>query len=157
MSARLTLLHEGKPFLQRWGWECRWFGVFLHHIIAPDPGLDMHDHPWPFISIVLCGGYSEWYADIRSPNTVHHALRVAQRGYRVHHHPLRRIHRILTTSNRTWTIVVHGPTQTSNDNIHQKAWGFFDESIGHWIGHDDYNYSDRRPCSVEQSGRRVTS
>ena len=60
MSARFRLRRtDGKLFLERWGFECRWFGVFIHHIEAPDPGQDLHVHPWPFWSLILKGGYTE--------------------------------------------------------------------------------------------------
>lgn len=36
-----------------------WFGVYLHDIDGPDPQPDPHDHPWPFVSVVLRGGYAE--------------------------------------------------------------------------------------------------
>ena len=34
------------------------FHPVLHHFRAPDHG-DPHDHPWPFRSVVLAGGYVE--------------------------------------------------------------------------------------------------
>lgn len=35
-----------------------WFGVYLHDLLNPDPA-DPHDHPWPFISVILSGEYTE--------------------------------------------------------------------------------------------------
>lgn len=35
------------------------FGVYLHKLGTPDPRDTLHDHPWPFVSIVLRGGYDE--------------------------------------------------------------------------------------------------
>lgn len=35
------------------------FGVMLHRIHHEDRDPDPHDHPWPFISIRLAGGYVE--------------------------------------------------------------------------------------------------
>lgn len=52
-------------FLRRAGFDNRLFGAYLHHIDRPDPGFDLHDHPWPFVSIILRGGYTEEYADTR--------------------------------------------------------------------------------------------
>src|SRR3954449_5709224 len=36
-----------------------WFGVYLHRFDGPDPRPTLHDHPWPFLSFVLRGGYTE--------------------------------------------------------------------------------------------------
>lgn len=36
------------------------FKVYLHHFVADDWSLDLHDHPKRFISIGLKGGYVEW-------------------------------------------------------------------------------------------------
>lgn len=64
---RLTLRREdGRVYLDRWG--LRWNGVgavYLHKMSAPDPGMDLHDHPWPFVSIILKGGYTEIVRSIR--------------------------------------------------------------------------------------------
>ncbi len=39
--------------------RCPWFGILLHWIKAPDPLEDLHDHPWPFVGVVLAGSYTE--------------------------------------------------------------------------------------------------
>lgn len=31
----------------------------VHHILRSDRGRDYHDHPWPFLTIILRGGYYE--------------------------------------------------------------------------------------------------
>lgn len=41
-----------------------WFGVYLHDIREPDHDYDPHDHPWPFTSIILWGGYTERVYDL---------------------------------------------------------------------------------------------
>lgn len=40
-----------------------WFGIYLHKIETPDPRPTLHDHPWPFWSFVLWGGYDEMRRD----------------------------------------------------------------------------------------------
>lgn len=35
-------------------------GARVHHILRSDSGRDYHDHPWPFVTIILRGGYWEW-------------------------------------------------------------------------------------------------
>jgi hypothetical protein len=34
-------------------------GIFLHQLIRSDAGSMFHDHPWPFVSILLSSGYTE--------------------------------------------------------------------------------------------------
>ena len=35
------------------------FNVFLHKFLKSDPD-DVHDHPWPYVTLILKGGYWEW-------------------------------------------------------------------------------------------------
>ena len=35
------------------------FNVFVHKLLKSDPD-DVHDHPWPFATLILKGGYWEW-------------------------------------------------------------------------------------------------
>jgi len=35
------------------------FNVFLHKFLKSDPD-DLHDHPWPYFTVILRGGYYEW-------------------------------------------------------------------------------------------------
>lgn len=52
--------HDGVVYLDRWGMALDWLGGFmLHTMDGPDPGRDLHDHPWWFVSIILWGGYTE--------------------------------------------------------------------------------------------------
>lgn len=36
-----------------------WIGDRIHHILSSDDDRAMHDHPWPFVTIILRGGYEE--------------------------------------------------------------------------------------------------
>ena len=36
-----------------------WLGVYVHIIRRPDWARCEHDHPWPFVTFVLRGGYEE--------------------------------------------------------------------------------------------------
>lgn len=64
---RLTLRRaDGEIYLDRWGIAHeRVGGLFLHRMAAPDPGIDLHDHPWWFVAVALWGGYTEQRANIR--------------------------------------------------------------------------------------------
>jgi len=50
-------------YMERWwirkpkpgrNWTCR-----LHHILSSDNDRHLHDHPWPYVTIILRGGYWE--------------------------------------------------------------------------------------------------
>lgn len=36
-----------------------WGALYLHHFLRSDEDRCLHDHPWPFTSIILTGGYFE--------------------------------------------------------------------------------------------------
>lgn len=147
---RLTLSHDGEPFLQRWGVVTRWGGFYVHHIAGPDPGMDLHDHPWAFVSIVLRGGYShetasteaavtcakaaEQWPDTCTPGAPSHRQTgsVTRMGMRV-------AHRITRVEPNTWTLVLRGPDR--------RIWGFYPPS-GRvvWTA---YDYQTRRPSRAD--------
>ena len=35
------------------------FNIFIHKFLKSDPD-DVHDHPWPYATLILKGGYYEW-------------------------------------------------------------------------------------------------
>jgi hypothetical protein len=37
----------------------RWFSIYLHKFLRSDADRHMHDHPWPFVTFLLSGGYWE--------------------------------------------------------------------------------------------------
>jgi hypothetical protein len=41
------------------------FNVFLHKFLKSDPD-DVHDHPWPYATLILKGGYWEWIPQFNS-------------------------------------------------------------------------------------------
>lgn len=143
---RLTLRNAAtdRPFLDRWGlvWD-KVGGFYIHHIAGPDPGLDVHDHPWAFRTFILWGGYSELCAeDIRVPEVV-----VGRRWARWSWHsmPLTVAHRIISVKPRTWTLVLRGPTR--------RAWGFYvpaptSDGVWWWVKNTEYDYATRRPNKV---------
>ena len=120
MTARFKLKRsDGRIYLERWGWECRQFGVFIHRMDAPDPGLDLHDHPFWFASLILWGGYTEercrsflapyWAARAERLNIARRGNRRHRRWLSVASTPLHFCHRITELDRSpTWTLVVRG-------------------------------------------------
>lgn len=137
--------HDGKVYLDRWGFECKWAGVYLHRMEAPDPGLDLHDHPWSFLSIVLAGGYTEERADTRyAPTLARVAERMpapGRRGFAVRRGALTarlmrldECHRVVALhAPRVWTLVLRGPRR--------RPWGFYMRDG--WIDEPTYDATVR--------------
>lgn len=168
LKPRLLLRRgDGSAYLTRWGFRSKWFSVYLHKLDAPDPGTDLHDHPWPFVSIILRGGYVEqtWAtatAVLRArwaTGAVGMAIRPDDqfRGRYVHHSArgrwsrryrkwpdtrinamgLGRVHRIVSVEPDTWSLVLCGPKRT--DRPANASWGFY--TVDGYVDHHAY---DRR-------------
>lgn len=55
---------DNEPYLERYYLFLRDrdrfpFNIFLHKFLKSDPD-DLHDHPWPYATLILRGGYYEW-------------------------------------------------------------------------------------------------
>lgn len=121
---RVILDRESQePYLTRYYLflkDRKWFpfNIFLHNFHKSDPD-DLHDHPWPFVTIILKGGYWEhtpkgkfW----RGAGTINWA-------------GSKSLHRVeLEPGLDTWTLFIPGPTV--------REWGFIDKGI--WKRHDQY-------------------
>ena len=119
---RIILDRESnEPYLERYYVFLKdrtWFpfNVFLHKFLKSDPD-DVHDHPWPYATLILKGGYYEWlpqFADNgnkiaeicvwRGPGSFR--LRGADSYHRIE----------LDPSIECWTMFMPGPQQ--------REWGF---------------------------------
>lgn len=112
----------------------RW-GVYLHKLCRSDYDRALHDHPWPFISIILKGSYVE----------VHDQTTDGRTTYEPHHRgdilirPAEWRHRfILDDTTPTWTLVIVGRRA--------RKWGFFlPDGWCWWRQHD----AEKNICSDE--------
>ena len=104
------------------------FNVFLHKFLKGDPD-DVHDHPWPYATLILKGGYYEWLPQFDSKgNKI--AEMCVWRGpgsFRVCR--ANSYHRIELDPNITaWTLFMPGPKK--------RDWGFLVNNK--WIQHEQY-------------------
>ena len=107
-----------------------WWGVYLHKIHGPDPGRDLHDHPWDFVSFVLRGWYDE-----RSTNPPGFLTMAGERRVRWLNRKRAEVaHRITSVAHgkSTWTLVFVGPRR--------RKWGFwvFDGVAYRFVVAEDY-------------------
>lgn len=113
------------------------FGIYLHHMLRSDYDRALHDHPWPFISFVLAGGYTEVHDQTIDGKQV----RVEHKPGSILLRPAEWRHRFvlkgLADPNATqdrfrdaWTLVIVGRRQ--------RKWGFFlPTGWCWWRQHDD--------------------
>lgn len=124
---------DGSIYLDRWGIAHERLGrIYLHRMAAPDPGRDLHDHPWTMLSIVLWGGYSELRADTRRP---FHERLVRRPRFTAKVMRLDEAHTIFALDRTpTWTLVIGGPRR--------RAWGFYPRPLGVFVESDTYEQSE---------------
>jgi hypothetical protein len=107
--------------------RCRWFGIYLHHLMRSDHDRALHDHPWNFISILLTGEYKEHTAQ----GVTHH-----RRGS-ILIRPAMWLHRF-ELEHPMWTLVFVGSRL--------RRWGFM-TPLG-WCWWRTYNY-EQNVCEEE--------
>lgn len=104
------------------------FNVFLHKFLKGDPD-DVHDHPWPYVTVILKGGYYEWVPEFDSQGNRISETRYWRGPGHIRLSRSASYHRIELKSNITaWTLFMPGPKK--------KDWGFLVDN--RWIQHEQY-------------------
>lgn len=126
-----------EPYLIRYSiFSCRFFAIKVHHILVSDDAC-LHSHPWPFISFILRGGYTEQQFAITPPKEytawrINHRRKVAKWygvGSLLYRHA-NSIHRLILPYGKTaWTLVI------TFRKI--QSWGFF--TPAGYVNWRDYN------------------
>ena len=104
------------------------FNVFIHKFLKSDPD-DVHDHPWPYATLILKGGYYEWIPEFNRDGK-----KIAEtRHWRGPGHfricGANSYHRIeLDPSVTAWTLFMPGPQK--------REWGFLVKD--QWIESEQY-------------------
>lgn len=106
----------GNPMMERWRLlQTPWLGIYVHRIYREDLDPIPHDHPWRFRSLVLRGGYTEFFwPDARAYLENEHQQ---WRRWSVHRFPLAGAHRITSVQPGTVTLVIVGRKV--------RTWGFW--------------------------------
>lgn len=124
---------DDKPYLERYYLflkDRRWFpfNVFLHKFLKGDPD-DVHDHPWPYATLILKGGYYEWTPIF---NTLGNKIGEIRQWRGPGHFRIcsaNSFHRIELAPNVTcWTLFMPGPKQ--------RDWGFLVKNK--WVQNEQY-------------------
>lgn len=128
-----------RNYLTRWRIvQTPWAGLYLHRLDGPDPRPTLHDHPWPFLSIVLRGGYVERRLN---PMTMtvdeEHRIRRVNRARAGMAHSIRYLLR-----QPTWTLLFVG--------ARRRTWGYLEPTEGisplrdawTWTEFDEHPHAD---------------
>ena len=104
------------------------FNVFLHKFLKSDPD-DVHDHPWPYATLILKGGYWEWRPQFNSVGEKITEFATWRGPGSFRWCGANSFHRIeLDPSVECWTLFMPGP--------HKRDWGFLVKN--QWIQHEQY-------------------
>lgn len=104
------------------------FNVFIHKFHKSDPG-DVHDHPWPYFTLILKGGYYEWLPQFNSKGEKFSEIAVWRGPGHFRLCGASSYHRIELDPDVTpWTLFIPGPQK--------REWGFLVNNK--WIHNDDY-------------------
>ena len=124
---------ENEPYLERYYVFLRErkrfpFNIFLHKFLKSDPD-DVHDHPWPFLTVILKGGYYEWTPQF---NSAGQKVGEIARWYgpgSVRWARADQYHRVeLDPEVTCWTLFMPGPKQ--------RDWGFLVRN--RWVQWEQY-------------------
>jgi hypothetical protein len=131
-----------------------WFGLYVHRLNKPDPRPTLHDHPWPFLSLVLRGGYTE-DVGIRPPGCDDCPVsgRRARSWRRGSIHRMRRTDAHAITELRrspTWTLLLVG-----RRHRHEPSWGYWDEDG--WTPFDEHPHAADFAAAEEARRRTAAS
>ncbi len=106
------------------------FNIFLHKFLKSDEE-DLHDHPWPYLTFILWGGYWEYTSKgLGDKHPIRHWRGPGQFRYQ----PANSLHRIELdkkedgTLRNCWTLFMPGPKL--------RNWGF--DVSGQWIPNENY-------------------
>jgi len=116
---------DNEPYLERYYVFLKdrsWFpfNVFVHKFLKSDPD-DLHDHPWPYMTIILRGGY--WEYTKHSPVPQWKGAGQVRFGHSTDYHRI-----VLEPGVDCWTMFFPGPKV--------RDWGFLRGR--RWVQHEQY-------------------
>jgi hypothetical protein len=104
------------------------FNVFLHKFLKGDPD-DVHDHPWPYATLILKGGYWEWIPQFDAEGKMSCEIQKWRGPGSFRICSANSYHRIeLDPSVTAWTLFMPGPKK--------RDWGFLVKNK--WVQHEQY-------------------
>ena len=108
------------------------FNVFIHKFLKSDPD-DVHDHPWPYATLILKGGYWEWVPQFTSDGKKIGEIAKWRAPGHFRICGANSFHRIeLDPTVECWTLFMPGPQK--------REWGFLvrDGKEQKWVPNEQY-------------------
>ena len=124
---------DNEPYLERYyplfnTRQHTGFNVYIHKFLKGDPD-DVHDHPWPYATFILSGGYYEWIPQFNPDGTKSCEIRKWRGPGHFRICKPESYHRVeLKPGVTAWTLFMPGP--------HKRQWGFLVDNK--WIHNDNY-------------------
>ena len=124
---------NGEPYLERYyvflkNRERFPFNIFVHKFLKSDPD-DVHDHPWPYATLILRGVYWEWIPVFNTHGAKVHEYSVWRGAGSFRFASANSFHRIeLDPEVECWTLFMPG--------VKQRDWGFLVKN--QWIQWQEY-------------------
>ena len=124
---------DNEPYLERYylflkDRENFPFNVFLHKFLKSDID-DLHDHPWPYATLILKGGYWEWLPQFNSAGEKVGEIAVWRKPGSFRWAKANSYHRIELDPNvDCWTLFMPGAKQ--------RDWGFLVKNK--WVQWEQY-------------------
>lgn len=104
------------------------FNIFLHKFLKSDPD-DVHDHPWPYATLILKGGYWEWIPEFNAAGKKIGEVRKWRGPGHFRISSATSYHRVeLGNDVECWTLFMPGPKQ--------REWGFLVRD--QWVQWEQY-------------------
>jgi hypothetical protein len=104
------------------------FNIFVHKFFKSDPD-DVHDHPWPYATLILKGGYYEWIPQFDKQGNKFSEIAVWRGPGSFRVCGANSYHRIeLDPSVECWTLFMPGPQK--------REWGFLVNNK--WVHNEEY-------------------
>ena len=115
-----TILRSGEPYLTRYFiLNSKYFSLWLHQFHAPDDN-GLHNHPWPYFTFILWGGYVERIGDF-----TRHVRKPGWFTYR-HADEYHRVEKLLGDGGISWQLFIAGKRKG-------RPWGFLRDGVFHAI------------------------
>jgi len=124
---------DNEPYLERYyplfnTRQHKGFNIYIHKFLKGDPD-DVHDHPWPYATLILKGGYYECIPQFNPDGTKSCEVRKWRGPGHFRVCKPNSYHRVeLKDGVTAWTLFMPGP--------HRRQWGFLVNNK--WIHNDDY-------------------
>jgi len=108
--------------------KTRWFGIYLHRFLRSDDDT-YHDHPWPFFTYILEGGYKDniLRKDFYAKNTRYYWITttVSAKPGDLLFRKAEHIHRVILDKHLTLDTADQGPLTFVVLGKKKREWGFW--------------------------------